>query len=222
MCAFNPPTVHSFYRAQAEGGVGNAQLIDDQPNARHPVLLYRLVGGLVKSDDNPWGGGKLLELAETHSSDNALKTACYMLLSRPWRQDPIRRVHVLPELLSESVFNKERPAQQPKHLAHSGGIRVSSNFDEGFNRLKALKSMGKLGSKFSSLSDGETWGTVLVHGRGTVGETALHLLFLLGSPQVGHFPTSHTPVATSPAWRPLTPFSLRLLTPASPSLLPLI
>ena len=29
----------------------------------------------------------------------------------------------------------------------------------------------------------DTWGHVLVHGRGTVGETALHLLFLINSPQ---------------------------------------
>eukprot|EP00966_Prymnesium_polylepis_P297628 6876706-Prymnesium_polylepis.1 len=60
-------------------------MIDDHPDAKHKVLLYRLVGGIARGD-SPWGDGKLLELAEMHPSDQGLKTAAYMLLSRPWRQ----------------------------------------------------------------------------------------------------------------------------------------
>ena len=87
------------------------------------VLLYRLVGGIARGD-SPWGEGKLVELAVMHETDDALKTAIYMLLARPWRNDPVRRMFVLNDDERASMPQvRQPPARAPCCTHLQPGLR---------------------------------------------------------------------------------------------------
>lgn len=112
--------------SQSNGDLGVARIIDDLLLA---PLVYRLV---ALNADKAWGTGKLVQLAEKSNSDEQLAQELSVLLSKLWRDDPIR-------------------------AKSSRSSRAAEGSDE-------------------------TWADVLLEGRGTVGETVLHLVFLLNTP----------------------------------------
>ena len=112
--------------SQSNGNLGVARMIDDFLES---PLVYRLV---ALDGDKAWGTGKLVQLAEKSNSDEQLAQELSVLLSKLWRDDPIR-------------------------AKSSRSSRAAEGSDE-------------------------TWADVLLEGRGTVGETVLHLVFLLNTP----------------------------------------
>eukprot|EP00326_Haptolina_ericina_P008952 CAMPEP_0181210514 /NCGR_PEP_ID=MMETSP1096-20121128/23269_1 /TAXON_ID=156174 ORGANISM="Chrysochromulina ericina, Strain CCMP281" /NCGR_SAMPLE_ID=MMETSP1096 /ASSEMBLY_ACC=CAM_ASM_000453 /LENGTH=1040 /DNA_ID=CAMNT_0023301805 /DNA_START=196 /DNA_END=3317 /DNA_ORIENTATION=+ len=186
------PTAVDAAVLQMQGIVGNAELIDEDL-IEHKVLLYRLVS---LNCEGPWGMGKLLDIEKQNPEDDALRTALHMLLKRPWRKDPMRLFQMgedasVGEEFSDvvsmaSVANSWGAQGVPVGLNASdegpGGCEQMDCSHLGLQKLRRLKSLGCLQPRFSGMDPNESWGTVLAHGRGTVGETALHLLFLMNTP----------------------------------------
>lgn len=140
--------------AQAMGSLGNAWLVDDNLHVPERVLMYRLVS---LSPDGAWKDGLLLEMARMYNDDAALHTALEALLTQPWRSDA-KRTEVVREM--------------PPITVTRDGI--------GWAALRKLHATGRLVRVLHSHTD--SWGDVIVNGRGAVGETVLHLCCLLQTP----------------------------------------
>ena len=153
----------------SNGDLGASHLID---NVLLAPLVYRLV---ALNPSKAWGTGKLAQLAEKPTSDHALAQELSALLLRPWKDDPIR-AHVL---LEQGLLDTENPRTRTR----SPGWRRESFSKGDCAGLPAATSSaaGRDGSG-NTYARGETWGDVLLDGRGAVGETVLHLAFLLNTP----------------------------------------
>ncbi|KAL1503613.1 hypothetical protein AB1Y20_012090 [Prymnesium parvum] len=157
---------------QAQGMLGNAQCIDDETVLPMRILIYRLVS---LDPTTPWGDGLLLELARTTEDDEELKKQLMHFLSLKWRDDPVRT-----QMLKGGPLT---------HAGRRDGIASAIKGKGVLPALNAARKFAKLRRASASTpepveeDETSTWSHVLVHGRGTVGETALHLLCLLATAQ---------------------------------------
>ena len=182
---------------QALGGVGNASMLDDDGTIGGRVLLYRLV---ALSRQGPWGDGLLLNLARATDDDVELKVNLFKFLAEEWRTDDIRLTF---QPVASEASMKAAEANEPArssimsvmahavHAAHDvvhdfasvvvqqvvdGYHSHTGGGDHNEDRENQLSSL-----MAHDIPSGKTWSDVLLHGRGTVGETALHLCCLLGT-----------------------------------------
>ncbi|KAL3918310.1 MAG: hypothetical protein SGPRY_006062, partial [Prymnesium sp.] len=84
---------------QAQGLLGNAQVIDEETVLPVRILIYRLVS---LNPRTPWGDGLLLELAR-ETEDDQLEETLQNFLENSWREDPVRK-----KMLSGGVLQGER------------------------------------------------------------------------------------------------------------------
>ena len=91
------------------------------------------------------------------------------LLAQPWKQDPIR-AKALADL-------GEDTGVAPSSFSESHPEAADEAQPTGFDLVKSLARSGRLSRTLRSHTD--TWGKVLLNGRGAVGETVLHLCCLL-------------------------------------------
>ena len=167
-------------------------MTDEEEGVSTPVLVYRLVS---LAPDGPWGGGLLLELAEKHEDDASLQAAIHALLAQPWVDDP-RRQEWLQEqqaTIQAKVTKRSSRTTVSKGAVGSKLVVESTEVESevaGEPLRSSLKSSAKKLALARQVSDAvkelppreQLWGEVLLHGRGTVGETVLHLCLLLYSP----------------------------------------
>ena len=151
---------------QAMGSLGNAWLVDDNLRVPQRVLSYRLAS---LDSTSPWGDGLLLSLARSTPDDTELHAKVMALLDEPWKSDPIRQKALTdlgePIGIAPSSYLDAHPDSRAEELPR------------GFELLKNLATSGRLARTLRSHTD--TWGKVLLSGRGAVGETVLHLCCLL-------------------------------------------
>ena len=172
--------------AQAMGSLGNAWLIDDHIHAPERVLSYRLMS---LSPAGPWGDGYLPKIARDTPDDAELATTLMLFLDQPWRQDKIRTralseldLPLSTELPPPAVPASAEPDDSTRPRESSAGSPGEASAParasgKGFGALRNLTGQRKLMREVHKVTD--TWGHVLVNGRGAVGETTLHLLCLL-------------------------------------------
>ena len=130
---------------------------------------------VARTSAGPWGEGLLVDLAHSCSSDADLKESVLDLLSQRWKDDARRC-----DMSTSTNANEELTRLKTK------GTR-GSRFKGVGNAIFGAAAFGgnKLLQRASErASDGghdhvETWADVLLHARGNVGETALHLCCLL-------------------------------------------
>ena len=181
---------------QSTGGateLGHANLIDPR-HPTHRVLVYRLVS--LPDDTNPWGAGLLLTAAEEHADDDdALRRAVKELLRRPWEEDGDESAAPAPAPAADGAPSAAQRDRWTSVLSSAARLsRADSAAVTPARRTwtcaqcrasAAERSRGSASSKDrlegSEAHSGASWGYVLQHGRGTVGETALHLCFLLNT-----------------------------------------
>ena len=157
---------------QALGGVGNASMLDHDEKLPVRVLLYRLVS---LAHGGPWKDGLLPGLARKFEGDEDLEREVFEFLATEWRHDPIRSQIVLEN--EAALSEASCPAPEPKHGTVFSAARAATRMrPETGRRSRAAPNPADVEDKH------ETWADVLLHGRGTVGETALHLCCLLGTP----------------------------------------
>ena len=153
------------------GNLAAARLVDDVLLA---PLVYRLV---ALNPSKAWGKGKLVQLAEKPISDEELAQELSALLLRPWKDDPTRTC----ELKDGGWNTTQEYTGVRRNTQHYLSIAKERLANPNHAGLLAASAVGRHDSGDTD-PDGETWGDVLLEGRGSVGETVLHLAFLLNTP----------------------------------------
>lgn len=174
-------------------GVGAARLLDHDVEEA-PIVSHRLINNL--GGDSPWGEGHLIRLANKHESDPELAKALLAFVDKRWRSDAVRS-----QLMSRRQLVSERPtftakASLPSQTAAADKQDVKFRADTraqpnpilggrlslAFASAEVSAEVSAEASSGDSWDELETWGDVMLHGRGANGETALHMLFLLDTP----------------------------------------
>lgn len=144
------------------GDLAIARMVD---NVMLAPLVYRLV---ALNPSKAWGAGKLVQLAEKPTSDEELAQELSALLLRPWEDDPTRAYELKEEGFVDTYSGWNT---RVRRLPSGSGLLAAST-----SSTAGRDASGNMDP------DGETWGDVLLEGRGNVGETVLHLAFLLNTP----------------------------------------